>query len=129
MQPLSDDDLAFFRRYLRSLAIDERGRRQRREDGMKALQRFLGDVGLQDEADRLNGRERELLEAYAGDLADSAQGSVVKAEFLDRYVRDEIDLWPDVLELSDDDRGWLRQWLRRMIDAEYERIRRKQSEE
>lgn len=130
VQPLSDDDREFLRRYLRSLAIDERRRRQRREDGAKSLERFLDEVeGMEAEADQLVGRERELLEAYAGDLADSARGAAVKTEFLDKYVRDEVDLWPGVEDLSDDDRGWLRQWLRRVIDAEYERIRRKQSEQ
>lgn len=126
VEPLSDADREFLHLYLRNLAIDERVRRQRREDGMEALRRFLGEVGLQDEADQLKGRERELLEAYAGDLADSAIGSVVKAEFLDGYVRDELYLWPNVLELSDDDREWLRKWLRTMIDAEYDRIKNKQ---
>ncbi|RVP47348.1 hypothetical protein [Sinorhizobium medicae] len=129
-QPLSDDDREWLRRYLRSLAIDERGRRQRREDGANALQAFFADNPvLEQEAEKLSSRERELLDAYAGDLADSARGSVVKEEFLDGYVRDEVALWPGVEDLSDYDREWLRQWLRRMIDAEYERIRRKQSEE
>ncbi|NKJ72666.1 hypothetical protein GFL38_10360 [Rhizobium leguminosarum bv. viciae] len=124
VQPLSDDDREFLRRYLRSLAIDERVRRQRREDGAKALKNFFADnPTLGKEADQLDGRERELLDAYAGDFADSADGSVVKAEFLDGYVRDEVDLWPDVLVLSDEDREWLRMWLRKMIDAEYERIK------
>lgn len=124
VQPLSDDDREFLRQYLRNVAIDERGRRQRREDGAKALQRFFDDnSSLGREAEQLVGRERELLDAYAGDLADSAHGSVVKEEFLDGYVRDEFALWPDVVELSDDDREWLQRWLRKMIDAEYERIK------
>lgn len=123
-QPLSEGDRDFLHRYLRSLAIDERVRRDRREEGLKSLQRFFSEnPALGREADQLDGRPRELLDAYAGDLADSARGSVVKEEFLDRYIRDEIDLWPDVLELSNDDREWLRQWLRKMIDAEYERIK------
>ncbi|MCQ1853893.1 hypothetical protein [Neorhizobium galegae] len=124
VQPLSDDDREWLHRYLRSLAIDERGRRQRREDGAKALHAFFADNPvLEMEAEKLSSRERELLDVYAGDLADSARGSVVKTEFLDRYGRDEIALWPEVQEVSDEDREWLRQWLRRMIDAEYERIK------
>jgi hypothetical protein len=124
-QPLSeDDDRAWLHRYLRSLVIDERGRQQRREDGADALKRFFADNPTPAlDAGQLVGRERELLDAYAGDLADSARGSVVKEEFLEGYIRDEIALWPAVLELSDDDREWLRQWLRKMIDAEYERIK------
>lgn len=43
VQPLSDDDREFLRCYLRNLAIDERGRRQRRDDGAQALGRFFGD--------------------------------------------------------------------------------------
>lgn len=124
VQPLSDDDREWLHRYLRSLAIDERGRRQRREDGAKALHAFFADNPvLEMEAEKLSSRERELLDAYGGDLADSARGSVVKEEFLDGYVRDEIALWPDVLELSESDREWLRQWLGKMIDAEYERVK------
>lgn len=124
VQTLSDDDREWLRRYVRSLAIDERRRRQRQEDGAKTLKDFFADnpaFGL--EAGKLGGRERELLDAYAGDLADSARGSVVKEEFLDGYVRDEIELWPDVLELSESDREWLRQWLRKMINSEYERVK------
>lgn len=113
----------------RSVALDELERRQRREDGMKSLRRFLGDVGIRDEADKLEGRERELLEAYAGDLADSAAGCAVKEQYLDGYVRQEIDLWPSVLELSGKDKEWLWMWLRRMIDAEYERVRTRQQQE
>lgn len=129
VQPLSDDDREFLRRYLRNLTIDEGVRRLRKQEGMKSLQRFFREVeALKAEADALGGRERKLLEAYAGDLADSARGAAVKEQYLDKYVRGEVDLWPDVLELSEEDRGWLRQWLRRMIDAEYERIRRKQSQ-
>jgi|GEM_PF-1679527 len=130
VQPLSEDDRQFLFRYLRSLAVDERGRRDRRRDGTESLQRFLAaHPDLVAEAAALGGRERELLDAYAGDLTDSAQGRVVKEEYLDGYIRDEIALWPDVLELSDDDREWLRSWLRKLIDAEYERIRIKQEDE
>jgi len=72
---------------------------------MESLQRFFADVEtLEAEADKLVGRERELLETYAGDLADSARDAAVKEQYLDKYVRDEVALWPDVLELSDDDK-------------------------
>ncbi len=126
VQPLSEEDREFLHRCLRSLAIDERGRRHRREEGLKSLQRFFGEnPALGREADQLVGRERELLDAYAGDLADSAHGSVVKVEFLNGYIRDEIALWPHVLELSEGDKEWLRAWLRKMIDAEYGRIKGK----
>ncbi|AVA21952.1 hypothetical protein [Rhizobium sp. NXC24] len=126
VQPLSDEDREFLHRYMRSLAIDERGRRQRLEDGAKALENFLADnPALGQEADQFKGRERELLDAYAGDLADSARGSVVKVEFLNGYIRDEIALWPHMLELSEGDKEWLRAWLRKMIDAEYRRIKGK----
>lgn len=130
VQPLSDNDRDWLLRYLRSLAIDELGRRSRRRDGAEALQRFLDDhPDLSAETAALVGRERELLDAYAGDLADSAWGRVVKEEYVAGYVREEIALWPDVRELSDDDRDWLRRWLRKMIDSDYERIRLKQEAE
>ena len=127
VQPLSDDDRAFLRRYLQSLAIDERCRRQRRDSGAQAMARFFGDHPvLGQEAALLTGRERKLLEAYAGDLTDAACGSVVKEGYLDRYVSDEVALFPFVLDLSPADVAWLRHWLRRMIDAEYARIRERQ---
>ncbi|KQV41941.1 hypothetical protein [Rhizobium sp. Root1204] len=125
-QPFSDGDRGFLLPYLRSLAIDERGRRDRLRDGEESLQRFLDDnPGLAGEAAAVVGRERELLNAYAGDLADSARARVVKAESLDGYIREEVALWPDVGELSESDRDWLRHWLRRMIDAEAERIKKR----
>lgn len=128
VQPLSDDDRQFLRRYLRSLAIDERGRRRRRDDGAQAMARFFGDHPvLGQKAALLTGCERKLLEAYAGDLTDAARGSVVKEESLDSYVRDEVALFPSVLDLSPGDVVWLRHWLRGMIDAEYSRIRERQS--
>lgn len=128
VQPLSDDDRDFLLRYLRNLVIDERGRRDRLRDGAESLQRFLDDnPGLEGETAAVVGRERELLDAYAGDLVDSARGRVVKEEFVDGYIREEVALWPDVGELSESDRDWLRHWLRRLIDAEAERIRKKRA--
>ena len=91
------------------------------------MARFFGDHPvLGQEAALLTGRERKLLEAYAGDLTDAACGSVVKEGYLDRYVSDEVALFPFVLDLSPADVAWLRHWLRRMIDAEYARIRERQ---
>lgn len=82
---------------------------------------------LEQKAALLMGRERKLIGDHAGDLTDAARGSVVKEEYLDRYVRDEVALFPSVLDLSPADVAWLRRWLRRMIDAEYARIRERQS--
>lgn len=128
VQPLSYDDWAFLRLYLRSLAIDERCRRQRRDDGAQAMARFFADHPvLGQKAALLMGRERKLLEAYAGDLTDAARGSVVKEEYLNSYVRDEVALFPSVLDLLPGDVVWLRHWLRRMIDFEYARIWERQS--
>ena len=119
VQPLSDDDREFLRCYLRSLEIDE---------GVQAMARFFGGHPvLEQKAALLMGRERKLIGDHAGDLTDAARGSVMKEEYLDRYVRDEVALFPSVLDLSPADVAWLRRWLRRMIDAEYARIRERQS--
>lgn len=92
------------------------------------MARFFADHPvLGQKAALLASRERKLLEAYAGDLTDAARGSVVKEEHLDSYVRDEVSLFPTVHELSPGDVAWLRHWLRRMIDAEYARIRERPS--
>ena len=95
--------------------------------GTGPMQAFYADVPeLQAEADTLNYRSRELLQEYAGYFVDAAKGSVVKEEYLPDYVRGEVAGWPDVLLLPPKDHEWLRAWLMKMIEAEYERVRRKQ---
>ncbi len=90
---------------------------------------FGGFIARKIEADleTRSGREYELLFEFCGALEASAVGSVVKPEYLDHYVGEEVDSWASVQPLSDDDESFLREYLRELIDAEYERIRAKQA--
>jgi hypothetical protein len=88
----------------------------------KALGRFLDAVpGLKSEIDPLIGRERELLDEFASELVDATNGCAVRDDLLGSYVDGEVDLFSG--ELSPRDKQRLRGLLRKMIDAEYERIR------
>ncbi|MBB3520954.1 hypothetical protein [Rhizobium sp. BK456] len=92
---------------------------------------FGGFIARRIEADleTRTGREHELLFEFCGALEHSAVGSVVKPEFLDNYVREEVDGWSSVQPLSDDDKQFLRGYLRELVDAECERIRVRQAAE
>jgi hypothetical protein len=85
----------------------------------------LSEIGKRIEEDVLSrvGREHELLIEFCGLLEDSAKGACVKEQYLDDYVRDEVAGWTGVQPLSDDDREFLRIYLRQLIDQEYERVR------
>lgn len=78
-----------------------------------------------------SGREQELLVEFGWHLQDAVNGAAVKVEYLDGYVRDEVDGWRDYAAqpLSESDEDFLRQYLRGLILEEYERIRIKQAAE
>jgi hypothetical protein len=46
---------------------------------------------------------------------------------LDHYVAEEVGSWVSVQPLSDDDKTFLCGYLRSLIDAEYERVKNKQT--
>jgi hypothetical protein len=77
------------------------------------------------------GREQELLLEFGWHLQDATHGAAVKEEYLDGYVRDEVDGWREyaVQPLTESDEDFLRQYLRGLILEEYERIRIKQAAE
>lgn len=77
------------------------------------------------------GREQELLQEFGWHLQDATHGAAVKEEYLDGYVRDEVDGWREyaVQPLTESDEDFLRQYLRGLILEEYERIRIKQAAE
>ncbi|MNW21342.1 hypothetical protein D3C71_2222050 [compost metagenome] len=54
-------------------------------------------------------------------------GAVVKEEYLDDYIFTEIDGWRTtaVVPVSDRDRKFLHGYLRELISAEYDRVKRK----
>lgn len=85
----------------------------------------LSDIGKRIDEDtwQRSGREQELLIEFGHALEDSAKGSCVKVEYLDKYVRDEVAGWRGVQPLSDADREFLRGYLRALIDWEYARVR------
>lgn len=78
-----------------------------------------------------SGREQELLIEFGWHLPDATNGAAVKVEFLDDYVRNEVAGWREYAAqpLTESDEQFLRGYLRDLIDAEYERIRRKREAE
>jgi hypothetical protein len=75
-----------------------------------------------------SGREQELLIEFGWHLQDATNGAAVKVEFLDDYLHNEVAGWREfaVQPLTETDEEFLRGYLRGLIDAEYERFRRKQ---
>lgn len=73
------------------------------------------------------GREQELLIEFGTAIQDVVNGAVVKEQFLDDYIREELDGWRTtaVVPVSDRDRKFLHGYLREQILAEYDRVKRK----
>lgn len=73
------------------------------------------------------GREQELLIEFSYYIEAAVNGAVVKQEYLDKYIEDELSGWGTYarVPLSESDREWLHGYLRELIDAEYERVKRK----
>lgn len=109
-EPVVDSDSEFFPSPIRSTEI---GRR------------------VDDDTWSLSGREQELLIEFGFQIIDSVQGACVKEEYLDGYVRDEIDQWRTyaLSPLTESDAEFLHGYIRGLINEEYERIRIKQKAE
>lgn len=73
------------------------------------------------------GREQELLIEFSYYIEAAVNGAVVKQEYLGKYIEDELSGWGTYarVPLSESDREWLHGYLRELIDAEYERVKRK----
>lgn len=73
------------------------------------------------------GRAQELLIEFAYYIEAAVNGAVVKQEYLDKYIEDELSGWGTYarVPLSESDREWLHGYLRELIDAEYERVKGK----
>ena len=86
---------------------------------------------IDDDTWNKSGRNQELLIEFGWNLQDATHGAAVKEEYLDGYVRDEVDGWREyaVQPLTESDEEFLRGYLRELIAAEYERIRLKQEAE
>ncbi|KSV85564.1 hypothetical protein N181_23175 [Sinorhizobium fredii USDA 205] len=86
---------------------------------------------VDDDTWSLSGREQELLIEFGFQIIDSVQGACVKEEYLDGYVRDEIDQWRTyaLSPLTESDAEFLHGYIRGLINEEYERIRIKQKAE
>lgn len=86
---------------------------------------------IDDDTWQMSGREQELLIEFAYYIEDAVKGAVVKEQYLDKSVADEIAHWDEysAVPLSQSDREWLHGYVRGLIDEEYERIRLKQAAE
>ena len=86
---------------------------------------------IDDDTWSLEGREQELLLEFGWHLQDATNGAAVKVEFLDDYVRNEVAGWREYAAqpLTESDEQFLQGYLRDLIDAEYERVRKKQAAE
>ena len=86
---------------------------------------------IDDDTWRLKGREQELLIEFGYYILDTVRGSVVKQEYLDKYINDELDGWGTYarVPLSESAREFLHGYVRELILNEYTRIKARQEAE
>lgn len=132
VQPLSDEDREFLQGYLRGL-IDFEYERIRRKQEREIIDHTLpsNEVGNQIERDlgRLVHQQGLLVEiAAALEVAVTAALSV-SDEYIDDWLRDEVERLHGVQSLSEDDREWLHRYLRNLvIDQGARRLKRASDE-
>lgn len=82
---------------------------------------------IDDDTWRLRGRPQELLIEFAYYIEAAVNGAIVKPEYLDKYIEDELSGWGTYarVPLSESDRDWLHGYLKTLIDADYERVKGK----
>ena len=84
---------------------------------------------IDDDIWRHSGREQEVLIEFAYYIQDAVRGSVLKEEYLDKYICDELDGWGTYarVPLSDSARQFLHGYVRGLILEEYAGIKAKQA--
>lgn len=129
VQPLSDSDREFLHGYLRAL-IDWEYARVRTVQERRIADLTLSDIGKQNHDDILKRLERHgLLVQFAGELETAVTAALTVAdEDVDAWLLDEVERLQGSQPLSDEEREWLRRYLKNLVIDEGVRRKRQSGE-